>query len=72
MTTDIVNVWFLRAFRAYSKGAVVQMYRGQASEWSRLGVVEVVVEEPRPLLETAAIDTDGIEKADATPRRKRR
>ena len=72
MSVDTVNVRFLRAFRAYCKGDVVEMYRGQASEWSRLGVVEVVADDPRPLIETAAVDTDGIEKADATPRRKRR
>jgi hypothetical protein len=70
--SDTIKVRFLRPFRAYCVGDVVEMYRGQATEWARHGVVEPYVEQPRPLLETAALEPGDVERADATPRRKRR
>jgi hypothetical protein len=70
-TTDRIRIRFLRPYRAYRKGDVIEMDRGQAKGWVVAGIVELVGEQ-QPELEVAVAERRDVETADATPRRKRR
>jgi ribosomal protein L9 len=62
-------VRFLRPFRVYKRGDVVEMEPGHARAWIIAGIVAA---EPEPrLMETATLEVRA-ESADATPRRRRR
>jgi hypothetical protein len=63
------KVRFLKPFRVYKRGDVVDMEPGHARAWITAGIV-AAESEPR-LMETAALKVRA-ESADATPRRRRR
>lgn len=59
----------LRAYGNYRTGQVVDVPGGLAADWLARGVA--IEEKQGQLLETAAIDQQ-VERADATPKRRRR
>lgn len=60
---------FIRSWRAYRKGQVVQIPGGLAAELVAGGYA--VEDHQQPLIETAAVEPDA-ETADLTPRRAKR
>lgn len=60
---------FIRAWRAYRKGQVVEIPGGLAAELAAGGFA--VEDRQRPLIETAAVKPEA-ETADLTPRRAKR
>ena len=67
--SDRMKVQFLRPFRAYRKGDVIEMDRGPAKSWVQAGVVAPFEQEQR-VIEEAMVERRA-ETADA-PRRRRR
>lgn len=67
--SDRIKVQFLRAFRVYRKGDVIEMDRGPAKSWMLAGVVAPLEQEQR-VIEEAIVERRA-ETADA-PRRRRR
>ena len=67
--SDRIKVQFLRPFRAYRRGDVIEMDRGPAKSWVLAGVVAPVGQEQRLIEE--ATGEGRAETADA-PRRRRR
>jgi hypothetical protein len=67
--SDRIKVAFLRPFRAYRRGDVIEMDRGPAKSWVIAGIVAPVEHEQR-LIEEATVARQ-VETADA-PRRRRR
>lgn len=64
-----IRVRFLRPFRVYKRGDVVEMEPGHARAWVTAGIVAA---DPEPrLVETSTVEVR-TEAADATPRRRRR
>ena len=59
----------LRAYGSYRPGQVVDVPGGLAAEWLGRGIA--VEEKQGQLIETAALDQP-VERADATPKRRRR
>lgn len=59
----------LRPFASYRKGQVVDVPGGLAADWKARGIA--TEETQAALLETACLDRP-VEKADATPKRRRR
>ena len=71
MPSDRISVRFIRPFRAYRRGDVIEMDRGPARGWITAGIV-VPAEDEQRLIEVAAIERRDVETADAPRRRKRR
>jgi len=67
--SDRIKVQFLRPFRAYRKGDVIEMDRGPAKSWVLAGVV-VPFEQEQRVIEDAMVERRA-ETADE-PRRRRR
>ena len=67
--SDRIKVQFLRPFRAYRRGDVIEMDRGPAKSWVLAGVVALVDQEQR-IIEEVTVERRA-ETADA-PRRRRR
>jgi len=68
--SDRVKVQFLRPFRVYRKGDVIDMDQGPAKSWMVAGIVTPVLEEQR-VIEEAVVERRA-ETADVPRRRKRR
>lgn len=66
-----MRVQFIRAWKAYCVGDVIDVPDGMATELVNTGRV-VREHERQQLLETAAVEPAEVRTADATPRRKRR
>jgi hypothetical protein len=62
------KIRLVRPFRSYSRGTVLDVPGGQATEMIRAGYA--VEEKQQQLLETAAVDPE-LRTADATPKRRR-
>lgn len=71
MNADRIKVRFVRPFRAYKRGDVIEMDRGPARGWIASEIVAPVVE-AQQLLEVAVAEHRNVETADAPRRRKRR
>lgn len=70
--SDRIKVRFLRPFRVYRRGDVIEMDRGPAKSWVASGIVGLAVEESLPLLETAVAENHEVRTADLPRRRKRK
>jgi hypothetical protein len=66
-----MNVRFIRAWKVYSVGDVIDVPDGMATELVNIGRV-VRETERQQLIETAAVEPAEARTADVTPRRKRR
>lgn len=71
MSADRIKVRFVRPFRAYKRGDVIEMDRGPARSWIASEIVSPV-DESQQLLEVAVAEHRNVETADAPRRRKRR
>ena len=69
--SDRIKVRFLRPFRVYKRGDVVEMDRGPARGWIASEIVAPVDDEQQ-LLEVAMVEHRGVETADAPKRRGRK
>jgi hypothetical protein len=68
----IMKIRMVRSFRVYRKGDVLDAPAGMARHWIAHGLaVEDKQQELPQQIETAAIEPD-VERADLTPRRRRR
>lgn len=69
--SDRIKVRFLRPFRVYRRGDVIEMDAGPARSWMAAGIVGLVGEEQQ-LLEVAMVENRATETADAPRRRGRK
>jgi hypothetical protein len=65
----MMTIRIVHAIGAYRRGEVLEAPEGQARLWIARGIAEEA--DTRPLLETATSEPE-VERADATPRRKRK
>lgn len=65
----MLKMKLLRAYGRYRTGQVVDVPGGLAADWLARGIA--VEETQGQLIETAAVD-QAVERADATPKRRRR